>query len=398
MSNITLDTIRKEFGSGQDSIVAVEDIDLEIRDGEFLVLVGPSGCGKTTTLRCIAGLEDVTSGRITFGDKDVTGLRARERDVAMVFQNYALYPHMDVRRNLGFGLKLSTKLPAAEIDQQVEEVAEMLGIEELLGQKPKELSGGQQQRVALGRAIIRDPEAFLMDEPLSNLDAKLRSQMRTELQTLQHDLDVTTVYVTHDQTEAMAMGDRIAVMNHGTLQQVGTAEEVYRDPVNEFVADFIGSPSINVFDATVDGARLDGPGAFTYHLSETAPVERLDTVRVGIRPEDITLVDDGIELGVNVLEPMGNENFLYATLGHQEVTARISPTNRPQPGRSVSFAVDEAALYLFDPETGDSLKTKRDGEVPSGPDSIPNREGVQSDVGTGAGTGSSTDPIEETIE
>ena len=398
MSRITLDTVRKEFGSGGDKILAVEDIDLEIRDGEFLVLVGPSGCGKTTTLRCIAGLEDVTSGRITFGDRDVTGLRARERDVAMVFQNYALYPHMDVRRNLGFGLKLSTKLPAAEIDQQVEDVAEMLGIEELLGQKPKELSGGQQQRVALGRAIIRDPEAFLMDEPLSNLDAKLRSQMRTELQTLQHELDVTTVYVTHDQTEAMTMGDRIAVMNHGTLQQVGTAEEVYRDPVNEFVADFIGSPSINVFDATVDGARLDGPGDFSYHLSETDPVDGLRTVRVGVRPEDIQLVDDGIELGVNVLEPMGNENFLYATLGEQEVTARIDPTNRPQPGESVSFAFDEAALYLFDPETGASLKTKRDGVVPTTPDSIPNREGVESTTGTGPDTGSNDDQIEETVE
>ncbi len=398
MSRITLYTVRKEFGSGGDKILAVEDIDLEIRDGEFLVLVGPSGCGKTTTLRCIAGLEDVTSGRITFGDRDVTGLRARERDVAMVFQNYALYPHMDVRRNLGFGLKLSTKLPAAEINQQVEDVAEMLGIEELLGQKPKELSGGQQQRVALGRAIIRDPEAFLMDEPLSNLDAKLRSQMRTELQTLQHELDVTTVYVTHDQTEAMAMGDRIAVMNEGTLQQVGTAEEVYRDPVNEFVADFIGSPSINVFDATVDGARLDGPGDFSYHLSETDPVDGLRTVRVGIRPEDIQLVDDGIELGVNVLEPMGNENFLYATLGEQEATARIDPTNRPQPGESVSFAFDEAALYLFDPETGASLKTKRDGVVPTTPDSIPNREGVESTTGTGPDTGSNDDQIEETVE
>ncbi|MFB6244363.1 MAG: ABC transporter ATP-binding protein, partial [Halobaculum sp.] len=249
MSGITLDTVRKEFSTGDEQIVAVDDVDLEVRDGEFLVLVGPSGCGKTTTLRCIAGLEDVTSGHVRFGEEDVTGLRARERDVAMVFQNYALYPHMDVRTNLGFGLKLSTQLSSAEIDDQVEDVASMLGIEDLLDQKPKELSGGQQQRVALGRAIIRDPAAFLMDEPLSNLDAKLRAEMRTELQTLQHELDVTTVYVTHDQTEAMAMGDRIAVMNDGRLQQVGTPEAVYRTPVNEFVAKFIGSPSINLFDA-----------------------------------------------------------------------------------------------------------------------------------------------------
>ncbi|WP_435195524.1 ABC transporter ATP-binding protein [Natronomonas sp. EA1] len=368
MSTITLDTVRKEFDTGDERIVAVEDIDLEIRDGEFLVLVGPSGCGKTTTLRCIAGLEDITSGAIRFGDDDVTGLRARERDVAMVFQNYALYPHMNVRKNIGFGLKLSTQRTAAEIDEQVESVAEMLGIEDLLGQKPKELSGGQQQRVALGRAIIRDPEAFLMDEPLSNLDAKLRSQMRTELQTLQHELDVTTVYVTHDQTEAMAMGDRIAVMNDGELQQVGSAEEVYRSPVNEFVADFIGSPSINVFDATVEDGVLHGPGEFSYALSDPSPVEGYDRVRVGIRPEDITLVADGIPIETNVLEPMGNENFLYATLGDRDLTARIAATTRPQPGDIVEFDFAESSLYLFDPKDGAALKTKTDGEsdLPSG--------------------------------
>ena len=363
MSGITLDTVRKEFDTGDDRIVAVEDIDLEIRDGEFLVLVGPSGCGKTTTLRCVAGLEDVTSGHIRFGDDDVTDLRARERDVAMVFQNYALYPHMNVKQNIGFGLKLSTQLSSAEIDSQVEDVAEMLGIEDLLGQKPKELSGGQQQRVALGRAIIRDPAAFLMDEPLSNLDAKLRSQMRTELQTLQHDLDVTTVYVTHDQTEAMAMGDRIAVMNDGRLQQVGTAEEVYRSPVNEFVADFIGSPSINVFDVAVEGDRLVGPGGFDYRLSDTTPVEGYDRVRAGIRPEDIDLAADGVAVETNVLEPMGNENFLYATLGDREVTARIAATARPQPGDAVTVDFPESSLYLFDPDTGESLKTKTDDDT-----------------------------------
>jgi multiple sugar transport system ATP-binding protein len=358
-----LDTVRKEFDTGDDRIVAVEDIDLEIRDGEFLVLVGPSGCGKTTTLRCVAGLEDVTSGHIRFGDEDVTDLRARERDVAMVFQNYALYPHMNVKQNIGFGLKLSTQLSSAEIDSQVEDVAEMLGIEDLLGQKPKELSGGQQQRVALGRAIIRDPAAFLMDEPLSNLDAKLRSQMRTELQTLQHDLDVTTVYVTHDQTEAMAMGDRIAVMNDGRLQQVGTAEEVYRSPVNEFVADFIGSPSINVFDVAVEGDRLVGPGGFDYRLSDPAPVEGYDRVRAGIRPEDIDLAADGVAVETNVLEPMGNENFLYATLGDREITARIAATARPQPGDVVTVDFPESSLYLFDPDTGESLKTKTDDDT-----------------------------------
>ncbi|MFC5368793.1 ABC transporter ATP-binding protein [Salinirubrum litoreum] len=369
MSGITLETVRKEFDAGDEQIVAVEDIDLEIRDGEFLVLVGPSGCGKTTTLRCVAGLEDVTSGHIRFGDDDVTDLRARERDVAMVFQNYALYPHMNVKQNIGFGLKLSTQLSSAEIDSRVQDVAEMLGIEDLLGQKPKELSGGQQQRVALGRAIIRDPAAFLMDEPLSNLDAKLRSQMRTELQTLQHELDVTTVYVTHDQTEAMAMGDRIAVMNDGRLQQVGTAEAVYRSPVNEFVADFIGSPSINVFDVRVDGDRLVGPGGFDYPLSDTAPIEGYDRLRAGIRPEDIDLAADGIAIETQVLEPMGNENFLYATLGDREITARIDATARPQPGDVVTVDFAESSLYLFDPDTGESLKTKTDGE--GGSDGLP---------------------------
>ncbi|MFC7076608.1 ABC transporter ATP-binding protein [Haloarcula halophila] len=360
MAQINLDTVRKEFDDDGRTIVAVNDLDLTIRDGEFLVLVGPSGCGKTTTLRSVAGLEEVTAGTITFDDEDVTDLRARDRNVAMVFQNYALYPHMNVRRNIGFGLRLSTDMSSQEIDRRVDEVAEMLGIQELLGKKPKALSGGQQQRVALGRAIIRDPEVFLMDEPLSNLDAKLRAQMRTELQELQHELDVTTVYVTHDQTEAMAMGDRIAIMNDGELQQVGTAEEVYRSPTNEFVANFIGSPSINLLTATVEGDTLKGPGGFSYRLSDPSPVEGYDRVRVGIRPEDMTLVEDGIAAAVTVVEPMGNENFCYMEMGDVDLTARIDSSLRPSPDETVQFGFEETALYLFDPETGQSLKTMTD--------------------------------------
>jgi multiple sugar transport system ATP-binding protein len=363
MSGITLDTVRKEFGDGSDAVLAVEDIDLEIEDGEFLVLVGPSGCGKTTTLRCIAGLEDVTSGTIRFGTRDVTPLRARDRDVAMVFQNYALYPHMSVQKNIGFGLRLSTQLSSAEINQRVEETAAMLGISDLLGDKPKELSGGQQQRVALGRAIIREPEVFLMDEPLSNLDAKLRAQMRTELQELQHELGTTTVYVTHDQTEAMAMGDRIAVMNDGVLQQVGPPEDVYLSPTNEFVAEFIGSPSINLFTADVegDGDTLSGPGGFSYQLSEATVLDGHHSVRVGIRPEDVELVSEGgTEATVTVAEHMGNENFLYLELDGQEFTARIDSAIRPEAGQKIRFTFDEEALYLFDPATGDALKTKTD--------------------------------------
>ncbi|WP_435317229.1 ABC transporter ATP-binding protein [Haloarchaeobius sp. TZWSO28] len=362
MATIDIDTVRKEFENDEEgTIVAVDDVDLTIQDGEFLVLVGPSGCGKTTTLRTIAGLEDVTSGKIYFDETEVSGKRARDRDVAMVFQNYALYPHMNVRQNIGFGLKLSSEMSSAEIRSKVDQVAEMLGISDLLHKKPKELSGGQQQRVALGRAIIREPEVFLMDEPLSNLDAKLRAQMRTELQELQHDLDVTTVYVTHDQTEAMAMGDRIAIMNDGVLQQVGSAEEVYRSPTNEFVADFIGSPSINLLTAEVDGSTLRGPGGFTHELADDSWVDGYDEVRVGIRPEDLRLTDgEGTDAEVSVVEPMGNENFLYMTLADIELTARIASALRPSPGQTVTLEFDEDALYLFDPRTGDALKTKTD--------------------------------------
>ncbi|EMA38016.1 ABC transporter ATP-binding protein [Halococcus hamelinensis] len=359
MTQIEINELTKEYDTGDSAIVAVEDLDLSIEDGEFIVFVGPSGCGKSTTLRCIAGLESVTDGEIRFDDEVVNDLRPRDRDVAMVFQNYALYPHMTVKQNMSFGLKLSSQLSSGEIDSRVTDAAEMMGIDDLLGKRPGELSGGQQQRVALGRSIVREPGVFLMDEPLSNLDAKLRAGMRTEIQELQNELDVTTIYVTHDQTEAMAMGDRIAVLNGGVLQQAAVPEELYRNPVNEFVADFIGSPSINLFDVTVEGTRLAGPGGFTYRLSGFDLGER-SHARMGVRPEDLAIDERGDDLTVTVVEKMGNENFIYGELGGQEVVARTDSSIRPEPDDEVGLAFEEEAVYFFEPDSGRAIKTKTD--------------------------------------
>ena len=370
MARIALNRVAKEYNGG--NIVAVDDVSLEIEDGELLVLVGPSGCGKSTTLRTIAGLETPTTGDITIGDTRVNDLDARDRDVAMVFQNYALYPHMNVRQNIGFGLQLSTDLPNEEIRDRVEETAEMLEIRGLLGKKPKELSGGQQQRVALGRAIVRDPEAFLFDEPLSNLDAKLRKQMRTEIARIQERLGVTSVYVTHDQEEAMTMGDRIAVMNDGRLQQVGEPNEVYNDPANLFVARFIGSPSMNTIAATVgrDEETLESidSQALTYDLS-TDPRGDLDLspgdrVTIGVRPEDVSVraspdaFVDQVHTGTAaVVEPLGSDNLLYYEVGDQTWTARVSPAFEPDPGDEVYFSFPRDALYLFD-DAGVTLESR----------------------------------------
>ncbi|WP_324761029.1 ABC transporter ATP-binding protein [Haloarcula sp. GH36] len=365
MTQINIEGLVKKYEANEEhdvegnEIVAVDNVDLEIQDEEFLVLVGPSGCGKTTMLRCIAGLESVTEGSIRFDDDEVSHLPASDRNVAMVFQNYALYPHMTVRQNLGFGLKLSTKLPSAEIDQQVTSIAEMMGIEELLSKTPGELSGGQQQRVALGRAIVREPEVFLMDEPLSNLDAKLRSEMRTEIQELQNDLGVTTAYVTHDQTEAMAMGDRIAVVNDGTIQQVGVPEELYLNPANEFVADFIGSPSINLLTMEVSDNRLVFQSGFSYEFADYR-VDDVPTVRLGVRPEDLEIDQSGDDIEVTVVEKMGNENFIYGILGEKEIVARTDSAVRPEAGDRVGISFAEESVYLFDVQTGDALKTKTD--------------------------------------
>jgi multiple sugar transport system ATP-binding protein len=362
MGRLELRGLRKVFDDGGAEIVAVDDIDIDIDDGEFLVLVGPSGCGKSTTLRCIAGLERVSEGEILLEGRDITDAKPKDRDMAMVFQNYALYPHMTVRENIGYGLKITSDLSTAEIRDRVEETAELLEIPELLDKKPKELSGGQQQRVALGRAIIRDPEVFLMDEPLSNLDAKLRTQMRTEIQQLQQDLATTTIYVTHDQTEAMTMGDRIAVLNDGELQQVGTPLDCYHSPTNQFVAGFIGSPSMNFLAVDDAGGTLEHP-EFSYDLSESVRghlADAPDALTLGVRPEHITLADadadNAVAAHVAVVEPMGSVSHVYLELGDSTYTASLPGDVAVEAGDDLHVTFPEEKVHLFDRTTGDAIK------------------------------------------
>jgi multiple sugar transport system ATP-binding protein len=372
MTEIELDDVTKVYNPSGEAVVAVEDLSLTVEDGEFLVLVGPSGCGKSTTLRMVAGLEKITEGTISIGDEVVNDQEPKERDVAMVFQNYALYPHKTVRENIGFSLKYTSEFSKSEIEQRVEDVAEMMGIEELLDDKPKQLSGGQQQRVALGRAIVREPEAFLFDEPLSNLDAKLRTRMRTEIAQLQRDLDVTSVYVTHDQAEAMTMGDRIAILDEGRLQQVGTPNEVYRHPTNRFVAGFIGSPSMNFLEVTLEefagGYELVGvtEGDLTYpveeSLADSIDATAGDRLTLGVRPEDVRVTEpdrDNRSIGarVEVVEPMGSDNYLALTVGGEEWTARVSPEYTPDEESAVTLSFDRESLYLFASD-GRALKTQ----------------------------------------
>ncbi|MDS0299084.1 sn-glycerol-3-phosphate ABC transporter ATP-binding protein UgpC [Halogeometricum sp. S1BR25-6] len=372
MAELTLDHVTKVYDDDGSDIVAVDDVSIDIPDGEFLVLVGPSGCGKSTTLRMIAGLETVSSGDIRLGGDVVTGRPPRERDIAMVFQSYALYPHMTVRQNMSFGLEESTDMADGEISSVVTDTAEMLSIGNLLDRKPGELSGGQQQRVALGRAIVRDPKVFLMDEPLSNLDAKLRSQMRTELQRLQEDLGVTTVYVTHDQTEAMTMGDRIAILNDGILQQVATPLEAYHQPANLFVAGFIGEPSMNFFEMEVQGDRLSGD-QLDYPISQETreAIGDATNVTLGIRPEDVQLVDEGQgdhDFGtvVDVVEPMGNENNVYLSFETDDpadFVATIDGMRSLDAGQPVVARIPEDAVHLFDTDTGETLKNRSLAEL-----------------------------------
>ena len=360
IGTVTFDHVTKSYA---DDVPAVDDLNLEIADGEFLVLVGPSGCGKTTALRCVAGLEAITSGRIKIGDRVVNNVPSKDRNIAMVFQSYALYPHMTVYNNLAFGLKL-LKTPKSEVKQRVHEAAKILDLERLLERKPKQLSGGQRQRVALGRAIVRHPAAFLMDEPLSNLDAKLRVQTRAEILRLQQRLGVTTIYVTHDQVEAMTMGDRIAVMSEGVLQQAGTPPELYQHPVNVFVAAFIGSPAMNFATATAGDGVLK-LGSATLELSgppaRAAERHQGKDLLIGFRPEDLELNGHpgsgavSIPAKVDVVEYLGHEELLHAESEGHEIVALVSAEQRVQIGDSVKFTIPAEKLHVFDPETEQSL-------------------------------------------
>jgi multiple sugar transport system ATP-binding protein len=399
MAGIVLDGVTKVFG---DDVVAVNDVSLRIGDGEFMVLVGPSGCGKSTILRILAGLEDVTAGEVYVDDRQVTDLPPKDRDIAMVFQNYALYPHMTVRQNLGFGLKLRHE-KKDEVTRRVDEAAGILGLEPLMDRKPAELSGGQRQRVAMGRAMVREPQAFLMDEPLSNLDAKLRVQMRASLAALHDRLKTTTVYVTHDQVEAMTLGDRVAVLRDGVLQQVDTPQNLYNNPANLFVAAFIGSPPMNLVEAQVAGDKISFAG-FTIPVPPMPALRRFDgrTVILGIRPSDIedTSVwsnDDlpWIDVRVDVTEELGSEvnvlfsvdappieteetkaaadtaddeeAFAFISGGRRAVfCARVDARTTAKPGSSIRLSLDPRRFHYFDPETGSGIEELVDAGAEAG--------------------------------
>jgi multiple sugar transport system ATP-binding protein len=373
MATVTFDKATRVYPGTERP--AVDALDLHIEDGEFLVLVGPSGCGKSTSLRMLAGLEDVNAGRILIGDRDVTDVQPKDRDIAMVFQNYALYPHMTVADNMGFALKIAGT-PKAEIRQRVEEAAKILDLSQYLDRKPKALSGGQRQRVAMGRAIVRSPQVFLMDEPLSNLDAKLRVQTRTQIASLQRRLGVTTVYVTHDQTEALTMGDRIAVLKDGLLQQVGTPRDMYDTPANVFVAGFIGSPAMNlgtfpVLDGTANlgRARVAVPRSVIGQFTE----DDRNHVTVGFRPESVDVVPegtpDGIPVIVNIVEELGSDAFVYGSLtnefgradqvhsgaGDAQLIVRVDPRQVPGKGETIYIKLRENETHLFHAGSGERM-------------------------------------------
>ncbi|TAK14910.1 MAG: sn-glycerol-3-phosphate ABC transporter ATP-binding protein UgpC [Anaerolineae bacterium] len=366
MASVTFEHIYKRFGD----VTAVNDLNIHVEDKEFLVLVGPSGCGKSTALRLLAGLEEISEGRILIGDRVVNDVAPKDRDIAMVFQSYALYPHMSVYDNMAFGLKLR-KMEKAEIQRRVNKAADILGIQALLDRKPRQLSGGQRQRVAVGRAIVREPNVFLLDEPLSNLDAKLRVQTRAEISKLHKELQTTFIYVTHDQVEAMTMATRIAVMNAGVLQQIDSPQNLYDHPNNKFVAGFIGSPAMNFFDANVvknDGRLIIDAGTFSVEI----PKERASiyeshagkAVTFGIRPEDIhnpdftppNILPAKVEAKVEVTELMGNEIFVYLASGNHSFVARVDPRSRYGYSETVNVAFNMANMHVFDQATEQAIR------------------------------------------
>jgi multiple sugar transport system ATP-binding protein len=365
MAQVVLEDLTKRYAGGA---LAVDRLNLDIKDGEFVCLVGPSGCGKTTALRMISGLEDITSGRVRIADRVVNFLPPRDRDIALVFQSYALYPHMNVYNNMAFGLQLR-KTPKEKIDKAVREAARILDLERFLDRKPGQLSGGQRQRVALGRAIVREPAAFLMDEPLSNLDAKLRVQTRAEIARLHQRLEATMIYVTHDQVEAMTMADRIAVMSDGVLQQVGTPQELYDSPRNRFVAGFIGSPSMNFVDAKLQlngSAKLVAEGVkVSLTDAQAARLRDLgrDTITVGFRPEHLGVGEpEGpglrVSAGIDVVEFLGNDELIHAASGAGDVVAIVDAEARCKVGDKVTLSAKPQNVYLFDPQTELSLTTR----------------------------------------
>ena len=351
MASVTYDHVVKRYTA---DVTVVKDFNVEIKDKEFMVLVGPSGCGKSTALRMLAGLEAITEGQIRIGDRVVNNVAAKDRDIAMVFQSYALYPHMSVYDNMAFPLQMQ-HMKKADIEQRVKNASRILGLDNFLKRKPRALSGGPRQRVALGRAIVRSPKVFLLDEPLSNLDAKLRGQTRIELQKLHRDLQTTFIYVTHDQVEAMTMGDRIAIMNGGILQQVGTPGEVYDHPANLFVAGFIGTPTMNFVPATTSDGTAKASG---FELKLPQPVGSQKGT-LGFRPEAVTdrVVDGGptLSMKVDVVERLGSDQFLYGQVGGDQVTARVDPRMNVSPGDQVKLGLDTRGLHFFDSETEKAL-------------------------------------------
>jgi multiple sugar transport system ATP-binding protein len=356
MSSVSFRKLEKSYGA----LRIVKSIDLEIADEEFVVLVGPSGCGKSTTLRMLAGLESITGGEIRIGDRVVNRLPPRERDIAMVFQDYALYPHKSVYDNMAFSLKVRG-VPAGETKARIAQAADMLGIEKLLDRKPSQLSGGQRQRVAMGRAIVRRPQVFLFDEPLSNLDAKLRGQVRTEIKRLHQAIPTTVIYVTHDQVEAMTLADRIVILKGGEIEQVGTPDEVYNRPASVFVGGFIGSPSMNFATATIRSGEivLDGGAQLPLpvrSLGKAGSAEGRDVI-VGIRPEHFIPTAGGSTLSgrVQVVEPLGSDTLVHFTLGRSTLTARVAPEMRPTPGETLSIGIDPSRVHLFDAATERAL-------------------------------------------